>query len=345
VHHQSEGRWLPEWRPWPGERLQAAIGRPEGAGGRTLTIERTSLTLEPGVRATDATLAIDIRSSRGGEHELKLPDGAELLGAAIDGRSQPLRLEGSRLRLPIAPGGRTAEISWREPRGMRALFASAPVVAGAPSVNAWTQVKVPADRWTLWTRGPGAGPAILFWGVLAALVPIALALGRLRLTPLRGRHWFLLGLGLTQAPAALGAVIAAWLFALGLRREHAGRLPRRVHNALQVVLALATVAALAALLWSVRQGLLGLPEMQIAGNGSSARLLKWYLDRSGETLPGVAVFSVPLVVYRALMLLWALWLAASVLSWLRWGWGCLSAGGAWRRRPPRPAGQARDGDR
>lgn len=345
VHHQSEGRWLPEWRPWPGERLKATVGRPEGAGGRTLTIERTRLTLMPGVRATDATLALDIRSSRGGEHELKLPEGAELLGAAIDGRSQPLRLEGARLRLPIAPGEQTAEISWREPRGMGSLFAGAPLVAGAPSVNAWTQVSVPADRWTLWTRGPGAGPAILFWGVLAALVPIAFALGRLRLTPLRGRHWFLLGLGLTQSPAALGALVAAWLFALGLRREHAARLPRRVHNAFQVGLALMTVAALAALLWSIRQGLLGLPEMQIAGNGSSARLLKWYLDRTGETLPGVAVFSVPLVVYRALMLLWALWLAASVLAWLRWGWACLTAGGVWRRRPPEPAGQARDGDR
>lgn len=336
VHHQSEGRWLPEWRPWPGERLTAAIGRPGGAGGPTLTIERTRLALTPGVRATDATLILDIRSSRGGEHVLRLPEGAELVGAVVGGRSQPLRLEGTGLRLPIAPGEQTAQVSWREPRGMGLLFRSAPVAAGAPSVNAWTQVAVPADRWTLWTRGAAAGPAILFWGVLVALVPIALALGRLRRTPLRGRHWFLLGLGLTQSPAALGALVAAWLFALGLRRDHAARLPRRVHNGFQVGLALVTLAALAGLLWSVRQGLLGLPEMQVAGNGSSARLLKWYADRSGEALPRVAVLSVPLAVYRGLMLLWALWLAASVLAWLRWGWACFSAGGVWRRRDPAP---------
>jgi hypothetical protein len=36
-------------------------------------------------------------------------------------------------------------------------------------------------------------------------------------------------------------------------------------------------------------------------------------------------------VYRILMLLWALWLAHSLLKWLRWGWGCFSEGGLWRR--------------
>jgi hypothetical protein len=33
------------------------------------------------------------------------------------------------------------------------------------------------------------------------------------------------------------------------------------------------------------------------------------------------------------MLAWALWLANSLLNWLRWGWGCFSAGGLWRKSP------------
>ena len=70
--------------------------------------------------------------------------------------------------------------------------------------------------------------------------------------------------------------------------------------------------------------------MQVAGNGSSAFNLNWYADRSGMTLPQVWVFSVPVWIYRVLMLFWALWLALSLLRWLRWGWDCFSDHGIWR---------------
>jgi hypothetical protein len=39
--------------------------------------------------------------------------------------------------------------------------------------------------------------------------------------------------------------------------------------------------------------------------------------------------------YRLLMLLWALWLAASVLKWVKWAWDCFSAGGYWRKALPK----------
>ncbi len=57
--------------------------------------------------------------------------------------------------------------------------------------------------------------------------------------------------------------------------------------------------------------------MQV-GNMSSAYNLNWYQDRSASTLPQAWVVSVPLMVYRVLMLLWALWLAFSLLKWLTW---------------------------
>jgi hypothetical protein len=104
-------------------------------------------------------------------------------------------------------------------------------------------------------------------------------------------------------------------------------------NALQVVLALWTLAALAALFGAVSQGLLGMPDMQIVGNGSSAYDLRWYQDRFDGRLPTAWVLSVPLWIYRALMLAWALWLAISLLAWLRWGWAQFTAGGVWRKAP------------
>lgn len=331
VHHQSEGRWMPEWRPWPGETLKAKITRPEGVAGRALTIDDSTLEIYPGLRSTDTKLALTLRSSRGGEHTITLPEGAQLLGASINGASQPLRLEARSLRLPVVPGAQLVELSWREPRGMDVLLHTPEVKLNAPSVNATVQVHLPLERWVLWVSGPRAGPAILFWGVLLALIPISFALARVRLAPLAARDWFLLGLGLTQSPVIASIVIVAWFFALALREKRADALSNRMHNLLQVSLAVLTVTALALLVFAVSNSLLGTPEMQIVGNGSSSMLLNWYQDRSSDALPGAQVLSVPLLVYRLAMLAWALWLAMKLIGWLKWGWRCFAAGGYWRR--------------
>jgi hypothetical protein len=91
------------------------------------------------------------------------------------------------------------------------------------------------------------------------------------------------------------------------------------------------VTALALLVFAVSNSLLGTPEMQIVGNGSSSMLLNWYQDRSSDALPMAQVLSVPLLIYRLAMLAWALWLAMTLIGWLKWGWHCFSAGGYWRR--------------
>jgi len=331
VHHQSEGRWSPEWHPWPGETLKAKITRPEGVTGRALTIDDSTLEISPGLRSTDTKLALTLRSSRGGEHAITLPEGAELLGASINGASQPLRMEGSKLRLPVVPGAQRVEISWREPRGVGMLLHTPEVKLNAPSVNATVQVHMPSERWVLAVSGPRAGPAILFWGVLLALIPIAFALARMRLTPLAARAWFLFGLGLTQSPVAASLVIVAWFFALALRERRADALSNRMHNLLQIMLAVLTLVALALLVFAVSNSLLGTPEMQITGNGSSSMQLNWYQDRTGDALPDALILSVPLLVYRLAMLGWALWLATKMIAWLKWGWRCFAAGGYWRR--------------
>jgi hypothetical protein len=122
----------------------------------------------------------------------------------------------------------------------------------------------------------------------------------------------------------------------------------RRFNAIQMGLAALTLVALLTLGVAVQQGLLGYPDMQIAGNGSTSTALHWYQDRSAATPIQAWVFSVPLWVYRVTMLAWALWLAAALLHWLRWGWVCYSAGGLWRRGAkeavPTPANPSENGD-
>jgi hypothetical protein len=322
---------IPAWRPWPGESVTLAISRPAGIDGQTLTIDHSTLTVSPGLRSTDAQLEISLRSSRGGRHTIVLPEGAELQTVSIDGRTQPIQQEDREVTLPIHPGAQTIQLAWREPRGISLLFRSPEVDLNTGSVNADLVVRPPSSRWILLLGGPRLGPAVLFWSLLVVILLAAWLLGRVKITPLTTRDWVLLGIGLSQVPLVAAAIVAGWLLALGLRRDRAEEIRRPfLFDFLQVVLVVWTLVALGILFWGVQAGLLGTPDMQIAGNSSSADQLNWYADRTGELLPRAWIFSVPLLLYRLAMLAWALWLALALLRWLRWGWDSLNTGGGWR---------------
>jgi hypothetical protein len=251
---------------------------------------------------------------------------------------QPLRQEGLRVPIPLAPGPHETTLRWREPSGIRALFRGSAVDLGAPSVNAHAELSVPPGRWVLFVGGPRLGPSVLFWPVLLVVAALAVALGRVSWTPLRTAHWLGLGVGLTQAPLPAAALVVVWLLALGWRgRLSEAERTRSVlaFDVLQVLLAGLTVLALAALFYAIQVGLLGSPEMKIAGNGSEYGALRWYQDRAEALLPQPWLLSLSLWFYRAVMLCWALWVAQALVGWLRWGFGQWSHGGYWLRRPPR----------
>ncbi|MFY9826803.1 MAG: hypothetical protein WAM82_35945, partial [Thermoanaerobaculia bacterium] len=287
------------------------------------------------------SLDLALRSSRGGQHTIVLPKGAELTAVTIDRQTQPIRQEDRQVTLPLHPGAQRVVLTWREPRGISLLFSTPAVDLKIPGVNALTVIEVPRGRWLLLAGGPRLGPAVLFWSLLAVILLVAWGLGRVRQTPLKARHWALLGVGLSQVPLVAAAVVAGWLLALGWRREKGAAVRRdKVFDLAQLLLVAWTLAALGILFWSIQQGLLGTPEMQIAGNGSTASMLRWYADRTGAVPPTAWTLSVPLLIYRLAMLAWALWLALALLRWLRWAWESFTTGGGWRpwtwfrRKPP-----------
>jgi len=330
THHQDRNStWLPQWLPWPREEVQLAITRPEAIPGQTLTIDASRLEVTPGIRSTDVDLTFVLRSSQGGQHTLQIPQGAQLQAVSIDGRSQPIRQAGRAITLPVSPGTQQVALQWREPAGITGIFRTPSVDLGAPSVNSSITLRLGENRWLLWADGPRLGPAVLYWSVIVIIVLVSAGLARTGLTPLRMRHWFLLGIGISQSPVQVGLVVVGWLLALGLRaRLEPGR-NTHLFNLAQIALALLTLVALAMLYSAVETGLLGLPEMQVAGNDSTAYVLNWYQDRAGENLPQAWIISVPILFYRFLMLAWALWLALALLRWLKWGWACFTTNGLW----------------
>jgi hypothetical protein len=285
---------------------------------------------------------VQLRSSRGGQHALQLPQNAELQQVSIDGRSLPLAAADGKLLVPLRPGAQTVSVAWHQAGGAHLLQRTPAVAIGDAAVNAAVTIHLPHNRWLLWAAGPRLGPAVLFWSYLAVVVLLAAALGRCPLTPLKTRDWVLLFIGLTQVPVPVAITVAGWLMVLGIRAKLAPPANWAAFNGLQLGLVGWTALALGGLYLAVQNGLLGIPAMQVAGNFSSMYELNWYQDRIGTRMPEAWVLSLPLWVYRLLMLLWSLWLAFSLLRWLRWGWSCWSTGGWWRKRSPRkPAAAAK----
>jgi len=332
IHRQDEeGTYRPHWRPWPGEEVTISISRPQAVPGQMVTMDRADLSFTPGERFSLAELSLYIRTSKGGQHRILLPEGARLQRVAMEGKELPIRKQDGEIILPLQPGGQDVEIEWHQTSGSSMLVRTPQIRIGEGAVNADIRIKMPPNRWILWTTGPRLGPAVLFWTYLVVIILAALALGKIRRTPLKTRHWLLLGLGLTQVHPILAIMVAGWFLALGQRRE--GDLPegRFTLNAMQIFLTAWTAAALVGLYIAIQKGLLGIPQMQVSGNGSTYFFLHWTQDRVGSTMPRPAVFSLHLMVFRFLMLAWALWLAYSMLGWLKWGWECFHEGGAWCR--------------
>jgi hypothetical protein len=141
--------------------------------------------------------------------------------------------------------------------------------------------------------------------------------------------------GLTQVSIVAALIVVGWFFALAWRETSLDDAGWFKFNMVQLLLVVWTIAALAGLYTAVERGLLGTPDMQIAGNGSSRFVLNWTQDRIDAMLPQPWVLVLPMWIYRVLMLFWSLWLALALLKWLRWGWSCYSRNGIWKKPPPR----------
>jgi hypothetical protein len=285
-----------------------------------------------GNRSSDASLQLRYRSTRGAQHEISLPPAAEVTSVVIDGRPQTMRAEDGQLTVPILPGSHSIQIVWRETGEMGLRTATPDIDIGAPAGNIEVQLTRPRDRWLLATSGPELGPAVLYWPELAALIVFALILGRVGLSPLTTRHWLLLGIGFSTFSWPVLLLVAVWLLACGAREKIQTDVSWLQFNLIQVVIAGLTVAALFSVVAALPQGLLGTPDMHVVGHNSYGTVLKWFADRSASALPVATVITVPMWIYKALILVWALWLSFALLRWLPWVWRCFSSQGYWRSR-------------
>jgi len=320
--------------PRPGESLSMSVDRPEATSGDTMVFDEVDVTTTAGLRSRTTSLSLGYRSTRGQQHTIRLPDNAEVTSVMIDGTVTPLRAEDGALQLSILPGDHDIDIEWRdgESTGLVGRMPAVDLAAGASNVS--LQLEMPPNRWILATFGPKLGPGVLYWTEFVVLLIAAGILARSGdLTPLKTRHWLLLGLGFSTFSWLALAIVVAWLLVVGSQRRFKSVLGRETYNAAQAGIGLLSVVALITIVISLPAGLLGRPDMHIVGNGSYDNVLAWFGDRASGTLPDAFAISVPMWIYKVLILAWALWLSFALLRWLPWAWSEFAADGLWRQKP------------
>lgn len=332
---------IPVWRPWPGEKVELTINRPKAIEGATVTVRNVSHSIQLGHRQRTTDMTLSLQCSLGEDFLIDVPQEADITLLEYNNRQIPVRKNGEKLVIPLQPGEQTIHIQWQTHVNLGLVTKADAVRLPVESANISTTMHLPESRWTLWTYGPLRGPAVRFWGILICSILAAWLLSRLTFSPLKAGAWLLLLVGLTQVDLACAGVVIAWFFFLAWRgSESYQKLPAWVYNLLQLALIILTIATLVIFFNVVSHGLLGGPEMFITGNDSNSSFLNWYQARAANSLPQPICLSVSIWWYRFLMLLWALWLASSLLHWLKWGWNQFSTGNIlrplWAGKPTPP---------
>jgi hypothetical protein len=334
VFEMSDTELLPVWTPWPGEKVELKISRPEPVQGETTTVRKVTQKTNIGERQRSTSLVLDVQASLGDDFTLELPSNAEITKLAVRGQETPVRKDGAKLIIPLRPGDQKLELNWKTPEALRLKSTTDSIKLPVQAANISTSINMPASRWLLWASGPLRGPAVRFWGLTFATILFSLILSKLPYSPLSFLQWTLLLLGFLQLPLFIGAGVAAWFFLIAWRGK-AGHtaLPSIIFRLLQLALIFGAGLVLIFMLSVVHQGLLGRPEMFVSGMNSTTSQLNWFLDHTRENaLPQPLVYSVSIWWYRIFMLFWALWLARSILLWIPWAYQQLLAGSFWKSR-------------
>jgi hypothetical protein len=316
--------------PYASEALNIVNSRPVAVKGDVLAIDGVDLNIEQGTRTSTLILKFNYRSTRGGEHVITLPTNYQLKEVKTDGRLINLQPKSGQLALPISPGTHNVQITMRGNVSEHLLFLTPEINLHAPSSNITTKINVSTQRWILWTKGPVLGPAILYWGELLAFILIALLVSRVKFSPLSTVNWLVLGFGLSLNNWGILVLIALWFSAVTASQHRPQNMPRVSFNASQALLYILSGLAIISLISVVPISLLSAPSMGIEGYQSYGNNLTWFADKADGILPTVSVLSISIWFYKAIMLMWVIWLSTSLLAWIKWAWKTMGTNGYWK---------------
>ncbi|MCF8059048.1 MAG: hypothetical protein K9K67_07115 [Bacteriovoracaceae bacterium] len=320
----------PIYHPWPNEALRVTIDKPQGASGKTITLNDTFLEISPGKRSTQYSLKATFKTSLGLTHNISLPEDIKIQAIKINNKIQTVELNKGFLALPFGVGEQKVEVLWNQKIGLTGNFKNPKVDLGLEGINLKIKVNIPRERWILAVGGPVMGPAVLFWGKLFALIILAFFLGKISWCPLSFLQWSLLFIGLTQGESSGIMFVTGYILFLCLRKSTFKTNRPWVYNLQSLLAIIGAFICIGTLITILSNGLLGGPIMGIVGNDSTAYVLNWFADRFLSTVPNIWIFSLPTFAYQVLMLFWAIWMSLAVVKWVPWIWEGLYGDGFYK---------------
>lgn len=325
---QSGAALVQTWQPWPGEGVELAIHRPRGVEGKVYTTDHVSLIHKAGTQTQKTTLKLSVRASQAGRYRVDIPSNAQLDALTHNGKRLNLP-DGKDIEVQLHPGPQHVELEFEQPVEMTWLSKTPLLSIPGEASNIALSYQLPRDRWLIYLDGPELGAAMVYWGVLIVVIAIALMLptiaNRLDLAvPVSILGWLLIGLGLSTVNTYGALVLIAFFFGVAALDKHHAVLTasKRWRQLILILVFILTLVAAWVVVATIPSGLLSTPNMTVVGNGSSGHLFKYYQDVTvNEQVPIVEVYSLPMWIYRVVMLAWSLWMAQRLLVWAKWWFG------------------------
>ncbi|WP_435234455.1 hypothetical protein ACR30L_11815 [Psychromonas sp. PT13] len=337
---QDLGTLQPNWMPWPGDLLTINVSRPEGVKGDVFTTESATLVQYSGKNVQQSKLTLNVLASQGTDYEIVLAPDVNVMSLLHDGKQMNIN-GGHRQIVQLHPGTQHIELEFEQRVPLNWANTSAEITLPGKAVNINIEYHLVNDRWLIYINGPSLGASMLYWGVLFVILFGAIVLPfiarKLKLNmPISSIGWGLLGIGFSTVNTYGVVITALFFFAMALRKQYIKPSSLRpwLFNAIQVSLFVLTFICIASLLVSIPIGLLSSPDMQVVGNGSYGHLFRFFQDKMvAQQLPLVTIYSLPIWLYRIVMLAWSLWIATQLIKWGKWWFDSYSANGAWVKIP------------
>ncbi len=305
------------WQPFPGDKVGIRIQQLQGISGNFVTIDSARHQVVAGMRQYDGTVNASLRITKESLISVTLSDSATVQSLALDGVQGKALVTGTGASVLVPPGNHSLDVRYLVSRSPSTLERVPSVTLSHPTHNLSTMLVPAQDRWVVWTGGVAWGPSVVFWGKLLIVCLITTVLAHFGFLGISIGAAVMLGIGLTSAPTFLLGVPLAWLGVLHVGGGYRESILRRSQIVSRVVVLSITTLALLVLYNIVETGLVLNPPMLIAGNGSTAGSLRWFVDHTEQELLRPWIISFPLWTWRAFSLIWASWLVVSLLSWLK----------------------------
>jgi hypothetical protein len=317
--------------PSSGQKLTIEVTRPKSVEGNIITIDRVDYTLTPGRSVMTATIGLSLRASEAGGHSINIPKSAEIKDLRVNREIYPIVTKNDTLNIPVFQGTTSIQFTADIKQEMSSIFKFPAFDLNAPAVNIYETAQISPKNWVLFTSGPVKGPAVLFWSQIPVWILLAFILSRAKNMPIAFWQWLVLLIGLSQTNLRYSIIIVTWFVVLALRDKFSEKL--KFKKLIQLFIPVLTLIFVFALFKGVHNGLLGIWDMKITGNGSTSYAtgvtLKWFQDAISGALPQPLIISVPVWIYRTLMVLWSAWLAFSFVKWIKWAAKSYAKDGMW----------------